>query len=178
MEHDGFYELISRRCSCRDYDGSPVPREAIDACLEAVRLAPSACNAQPYRVFVCTGGSAAAAAKLMQGAGMNRFTSSVPCFFIFTEDSYNASAAAGRRLKDQDYRSVDIGIAAAQLTLCACSLGLASCIIGWFDEKELQKLLGTQQRIRLAVALGHASGDDAPREKKRKTLDRLVKFLD
>ena len=177
MNCEEYEKLISTRQSCRNFDGAPVAADDIARCLEAVRLAPSACNAQPYHVYVCTGETAAAVAAATQSAGMNRFTSNVSCFFVIAEDAYNATAAAGSRLKNQDYRSVDIGIATAQLCLCASSLGLSTCILGWFDEKKLQKLLGTSAHIRLAVALGHAADGDPLRPKKRKAAEHLATFL-
>ena len=177
MDFNDYEKLITTRQSCRNYDGAPVSGEDIARCLEAARLAPSACNAQPYHIFVCTGSTAGSVAEATQGAGMNKFTSNVPCFFVIAEDSYNATAAAGSRLKNQDYRSVDIGIAALQLCLCAASLGLSTCILGWFDEKKLQKLLGTTAHIRLAIALGHSAPDDLLREKKRKPADQIATFL-
>ena len=177
MDFNDYEKLITNRQSCRNYDGAPVCEEDIARCLEAARLAPSACNAQPYHIFVCTGATAGSVAAATQGAGMYKFTSNVPCFFVIAEAEYNATAAAGSRLKNQDYRSVDIGIAALQLCLCASSLGLSTCILGWFDEKKLQKLLGTTAHIRLAIALGHAAPDDALREKKRKSTDRIATFL-
>ena len=51
-----FLELAKRRYSCRKFDGArAASKEDIEYCLEAARLAPSACNAQPYRFTVCSG---------------------------------------------------------------------------------------------------------------------------
>ena len=44
-----FMDLVSRRQSVRGYRDKPVEREKIEKCLQAARLAPSACNAQPWR---------------------------------------------------------------------------------------------------------------------------------
>jgi nitroreductase len=51
--------------------------------------------------------------------------------------------------------------------------GLATCILGWFDEKKLQNLLGIKNRIRVVVALGCAADGYALRPKVRKELDEL-----
>ena len=83
----------------------------------------------------------------------------------------------GSRRKDQDYRSVDIGIAAANICLCATTLGLSTCIVGWFDEKKLAALVGTTARIRLVISLGYAAEDDKLRAKKRKDITELVKII-
>ena len=47
-----FFELVKRRKSTRKYSSLPLPREAIDRCLEAARLAPSACNSQPWSFII------------------------------------------------------------------------------------------------------------------------------
>ena len=171
-----FEALLNIRQSCRSFSGQPLPHDEIEACLEAARLAPSACNAQPYHLTVCTGALGEQVGACTRGMGMNKFTEQVPCFVVFVEQSYNMTAAMGSRVKAQDYRSVDIGIAAAQLTLAAAARGVDSCILGWFDEKKLQALLGTKERIRLVVALGYASKGYPVRPKKRKSMSELADF--
>ena len=171
-----FETLIKTRQSCRNFSEKPVPRPEIEACLEAARLAPSACNAQPLYLSVCTGALVAQVGACTRSMGMNGFTEKVPCFVVVSEQSYNATAAMGSRVKDQDYRSIDIGIASAHLVLAAAERGLASCILGWFDEKKLRELLGVKGRIRLVIALGYAAEGDPVRPKKRKTLDELADF--
>ena len=174
-----FEELLSLRQSCRNYDAArPVAEEDVLTCARAMRLAPSACNAQPYHITVCRGDLAVQVAKCTQGMGMNAFASNAPCFFVVSEGAYNATARAGSKLKDQDYRSVDIGIAVAQMTLQAADLGLGTCILGWFDEKKLMRLLGLDGRVRVVIALGHPVEGDPIRPKVRKDLEDLVSFKD
>lgn len=173
-----FLEIANIRQSCRAFDRArPVEEDALRACLEAARLAPSACNAQPYRIFVARGPAAERVGEATRSMGMNKFTKDAPVFLVFTEDSYNATAAVGAKVKRQDYRSVDIGIAVAYLTAQAASLGLGSCILGWFEEDKLQKILGISNRVRLIVALGYPREGDPLREKKRKSLDDLTQWL-
>lgn len=171
--------IAKKRQSCRSFDRNrEVEPEKLMRCLEALRLAPSACNAQPYRVSVARGQAAARAGALTRGAGMNAFTADVPVLIVISEDSYNASALGGSKLKKQDYRSVDIGIAAAYFTAQALCEGLATCIIGWFDEQELMRLAGVNGRIRLVIAVGYARQDDPLRQKKRKDLSALVNDIE
>jgi len=172
-----FESLICRRQSCRNYDRArPVSREALLSCLEAARLAPSACNAQPYHFTVVQGEAADQVGALTRSMGMNGFTKDVSSFIVISEAAYNRTAAAGAKLKDQDYRSVDIGITTAYLTARATELGLDSCILGWFDEKKLCDLLDIKDRIRLVIALGYAKDGDPIRAKKRKSLEELVSW--
>lgn len=173
-----FLEVARSRQSCRAYDHTrPVEREKLQACLEALRLAPSACNAQPYRLTVAQGEIARQVGAATRSMGMNGFTKDVPVFLVIAESAYNLTASAGARVKGQDYRSVDIGIAAAYFTAEAQTQGLAACILGWFDEKKLQQILRTSGHIRLVISVGYAKAGDALRQKKRKPLDELVTWL-
>jgi len=169
-----FLELAKRRQSCRKFDKSrAASRDDIEYCLEAARLSPSACNAQPYKFTVCSGQMKEKVGQLFL---MNSFARDASHFVVISEDSYNFSASMGSRIKDIDYRSIDIGIAAAHMTLAAAERGLDSCILGWFDEKKLQELLGIKGRIRLIIAIGYAAPDYPVREKKRKPMGELVQL--
>ena len=112
-----FLEIARARQSCRSYDETrPVEQKKLDAVLEAARLAPSACNAQPYHFTVCRGQAAKAAVAGVTGMGMNKFAAQAPVLIVISERSYNKTAALGSRVTKVDYRSIDIGIAAAYLT--------------------------------------------------------------
>ena len=74
-----FATLIAQRQSCRSYDPRrTVSQEDLGKCLEAARMAPSACNAQPYHITVCQGESAKRTARATTGMGMNSFTKIKP----------------------------------------------------------------------------------------------------
>lgn len=170
-----FTEIANERQSCRKYDPErAVEKEKLDAILEAARLAPSACNGQPYHLTVCTGESAKAAAKCVMGMGMNRFAADAPILIVISEAPYVASAALGAKVKGNDYRSIDIGIVAAYLTAEATAQGLGTCILGWLDDGKLRALCGLSHPVRLVITLGYATKDDVLRPKKRKSLDELV----
>lgn len=172
-----FLQIARQRQSCRSYDPDrPVEPEKLEAILEAVRLAPSACNGQPYRLTVCQGQAAKEAASATMGMGMNKFAVQAPVLIVISEMPYVKSAAVGAKLKGNDYRSMDIGIAAAYLTAEATAQGLGSCILGWLDDKALRALCGLDQPVRLVIALGYAKEGDALRPKKRKDMDGLVSW--
>ena len=174
-----FTEIANTRQSCRSYDATrEVEQEKLDAILASARLAPSACNAQPYHITVCRGDAAKAAAKAVQGMGMNKFASDCPVMLVISEAPYNATAALGAKVKDNDYRSIDIGIMTAYLTAEATAQGLSSCILGWLDDKELRRICGIDEKVRLVVSLGYAKADDKLRQKKRKDMDELVKVVE
>ncbi len=169
-----FMEIAHMRQSCRAYDEvRVVEREKLDAVLEAARLAPSACNGQPYHFTVCKGDAAKAVAKATQGLGMNKFASQAPVLIVISEEAYVKSAAMGARAKNNDYRSIDIGIAAAYLTAEAAAQGLGTCILGWFDDEKIREICGLTRPVRLVITLGYTK-DDTVRPKKRKDLTELV----
>lgn len=174
-----FTEIAQNRQSCRSYDASrEVEQEKLNAILGSARLAPSACNAQPYHITVCRGDAAKAAAKAVQGMGMNKFATDCPVMLVISEAPYNATAALGAKVKDNDYRSIDIGIMTAYLTAEATAQGLSTCILGWLDDKELRRICGIDEKVRLVISLGYAKADDKLRAKKRKDMEELVKVVE
>ena len=172
-----FLEIARERQSTRAYDPTrPVEEEKLQRILEAVRLAPSACNGQPYHLTVCTGQTKEKAARAVMGMGMNPFAKDAPVLIVLSEEEYCRTAAVGAKLKKNDYRSLDIGIAVAYLTAEAETQGLSTCILGWLDDAKLREALGLSHPARLVVTLGYAKEGDKKREKKRKGIDELVTF--
>lgn len=173
-----FFELAQIRQSCRSYDPSrPVEPEKLETIIAAARLSPSACNGQPYHLTVCTGETAHKVAAACAGMGMNKFAAQAPITIVISEEHYVKSAAVGAKLKHNDYRSIDIGIVAAHLTLAAADLGLGTCILGWLDDEKIRGICGLSQPVRLVITLGYPSADDKLRSKKRKETDELVTYL-
>ena len=171
-----FNEIAQARYSCRSYDSArPIEEEKIQAILEAGRLAPSACNGQPYHFTVCRGETAKAVAAATQGMGMNKFASQAPVCIVISEKPYVKSAALGAKVKGNDYRSIDIGIATAYITAEATAQGLGTCILGWLDDKKIREICGLEYPVRLVLTVGYPA--DANRPKKRKDLDELVSEL-
>ncbi len=174
-----FIKLAETRQSCRKYDKTrEVEQEKIDKILDAVRLAPSACNGQPYKVTVCKGEAAGKVAAHTMGAGMNRFAADANVMLVISEMPYVKTAAVGSKLKKNDYRSMDIGIAVAYLTAEATAQGLGTCILGWFDDMKIRDVCGLDRAVRLVVTLGYPAADDKLREKKRKSRDELFSVIE
>lgn len=174
-----FTEIAENRQSCRNYDPEKaVAKEAIDAILASARLAPSACNGQPYHITVCQGNAAKKVANAVQGMGMNKFASDASVMIVISEEPYVASAALGARVKKNDYRSIDIGIVCAYITSEATAQGLGSCILGWLDDEPIRKICGVDGIVRLVITLGYAKEGDPLRQKKRKNIDELVSVVD
>ena len=173
-----FYDIAQTRQSCRSYDAErPVEETKLAAILESARLAPSACNGQPYHFSVCRGETAKQVAKATMGMGMNKFALDAPVLLVISEKPYVKSAALGAKVKGNDYRSIDIGIAAAYITAEAAAQGLGSCILGWFDDDKIRQLCNLNGAVRLVITLGYAKPDDKLRAKKRKDMDELVSWF-
>ena len=173
-----FYDIAQTRQSCRSYDAArEVEEEKLAAILESARLAPSACNGQPYHFSVCRGEVAKQVAKATMGMGMNKFALDAPVLLVISEKPYVKSAALGAKVKGNDYRSIDIGIAAAYITAEAAAQGLGSCILGWFDDDKIRQLCTLDGAVRLVITLGYAKPDEKLRAKKRKDMDELVSWF-
>ena len=170
-----FMEIANARQSCRSYEeGRTVEQEKLAAILEAARLAPSACNGQPYHITVCRGETARMVAKATQGMGMNKFASQADVLLVISEENYCKSAAMGAKVKNNDYRSIDIGIVTAYITAEAAAQGLGTCILGWFDDDKIRAACDLKHPVRLVITLGYPA--DTQRVKKRKDLETLVSY--
>jgi nitroreductase len=174
-----FTEIAQARQSCRRYHPDrAVEQEKLDAILSTARLAPSACNGQPYHITVCRGEAAKAVAKATQGMGMNKFATDAPVLLVVSEMPYVATAALGAKVKKNDYRSIDIGIVAAYVTAEATDQGLSTCILGWLDDEVIRGICGLEGAVRLVITLGYAADDDTLRPKKRKAPEELFKTVE
>ena len=177
MDND-FLQLVNARQSDRAYDESrAVEPEKLERILEAGWLAPSACNAQPWRFVVVTDKELAVkVGKAAAGMGMNKFARTAPVHILVVEESANITSLLGGKVKDKHFPLIDVGIAAAHLVLAAESEGLGSCILGWFDEKEIKTLTGipASKRLLLDILIGYPAKDK--RKKSRKPKDKIISY--
>lgn len=172
-------ELFKKRQSQRAYKDTPVEPEKIERILEAARLAPSACNAQPWKFIVVDDPELknqiadATSAKLL---GMNHWTKQAPVHIVIVEESANISSNVGSVIKRRHFPIMDIGIAASYISLQAVHEGLGTCFIGWFNEKRVKKLLNipSGKRPQLIITLGYP--DSEVREKIRKDKAKIVSY--
>ena len=174
-----FMNIAENRQSCRSYNADKaVENEKIDAIIASARLAPSACNGQPYHITVCKGEAAKKVTKACQGMGMNKFATDAPVMLVISEMPYVATAAIGSKKTGIDYRSIDIGILAAYITAEATVQGLGTCILGWLEDKKIREICHLDGAVRLVITLGYASDTDKLRQKKRKDTDELVSIVE
>ena len=174
-----FIELINSRQSVRKYSGKQVEKEKIERCLEAARLAPSACNAQPWKYIVVDEPvlkEKVANETFSAIAPFNKFSLQAPVIVAIVMEKPNLLSQFGGRVKDKDFYLIDIGISAEHFCLAAAEEGLGTCILGWFNEKAVLKLLGipAKKRIGLLITLGYAA--DEPRKKIRKEKEKMSSY--
>ena len=172
-----FIDLVKRRQSDRAYGPEAVEMEKLMACLEAARLAPSACNSQPWHfVVVDKDEIRLPMAQAAKGTGMNKWVEQAPVLVAVVLEKMNFTAKIGSMLKKKDYCMLDLGIAVEHFCLQATELGLGTCILGWFDEKKVAALLQVPRgkRIPLLIAVGYPSKEQ--RKKVRKPLEEVASF--
>lgn len=164
-----FLDLANRRESVRAYSDKPVDRVAVERCLQAARLAPSACNSQPwYFVAVDDPAVRTPLAECLYDAVMNRFVDQAPVLIAVVAETPPLVPRLAGHWKGKPYWLMDIGMAVEHFCLQAASEGLGTCILGWFDEAGVKRVLGVPRarRIPLAITLGYPRGE--PRGKARK----------
>lgn len=179
VDGEKMLELIIARQSDRRYNDKSIEKEKLNRIIEAGRMAPSACNAQPWKFIVIT--EKALIDKIAEAAsvkvvGINGFVAQAPVLIVVVRENPNLSSRIGGSIKKKDYSLIDIGIASENICLQARAEGLGSCMIGWFDEKMLQKILGIPltKRVELIITIGYSLGKY--RQKKRKPKEVVVSY--
>lgn len=169
-----FSTLVKVRQSDRRYKPQAVEADKIDLCIEAARLAPSACNSQPWRFIVVDDEVLRAEiADAAASMGMNGFIREASVIVAVVLEKMSLTAAIGSVIRDKEFSLLDVGIAVSHFTLQAADLGLGTCIIGWFNERRVRKALGIPRgkRIPLLITLGYPEGPT--RRKSRKTTAQM-----
>lgn len=172
-------DLIINRQSDRKYSDKPVEKEKLERILEAGRMSPSACNAQPWKFIVVN--EPELVAKVAEAAsapllGMNTFVAQAPLQIVIVREKPNLTSKIGASIKDKDYSLIDIGIASENICLQATAEGLGSCMLGWFDEPLVKKLLEIpkNKRVELIITIGYSLSSQ--REKRRKPAEETVSY--
>ena len=178
MDSSQILETLLQRQSVRGYSDRPVEPEKLARCLEAARIAPSACNAQPWKFIVVDDPQLKDLVAGYSTSGplvpMNHFTRQAPLLVVVVRESPNLTSKIGTLLKDKPYTLMDIGIVSLQFCLQATAEGLGTCILGWFNEKKVKELLHIpkSKRAELIITLGYPSSPTL-RPKVRKKMEEV-----
>jgi len=175
-----FEELVKTRQSTRKFENRPVARELLDKCIEAARVAPSACNAQPWKYIIVDDPE-----KVRELAGLtynkivkfNKFTDDAAAFAVVVVEPGTFASHTGSFFSNLDYALIDMGISVENFCLQATELGIGTCILGWSRQNEIKKLLDIPRNKKLGVliAIGYER-DYKLRSKKRKDIDEMRSF--
>lgn len=176
-----FLDLVKLRQSVRRYATKEVEQDKLHRCLEAARLAPSASNSQPWTFIVVENPKLKEQVALQtydKVVPINKFASQAPVIVVFVIEKPKIVTRIGSKIKDIDYPLIDIGIAAEHFCLQAAEEGLGTCMIGWFNEKPIKKILKIPQskKIGLIITLGFPEDGYKLREKVRKSFEQLVRY--
>ncbi|MDD5401722.1 MAG: nitroreductase family protein [Dehalococcoidales bacterium] len=173
-------DALKARRSIRKYSPQPVEREKIDQCLEAARLAPSACNAQPWKFIIIDDEPLKEIFAREAFSGIFRrtlFAARAPVLVVIVSDPQWLPAAGGA-IRKTDFHLIDIGIAGEHFVLKATELGLGTCWIGWFDEAKAKKVLGItgSKKIEILLSVGYPAEDAIITPQRRKPLKDISEY--
>ena len=173
MENSKMMEVISTRRSVRKYEARPVEEDKLELCLEAARLAPSACNSQPWKYIAVT--DPEILGRLGEGAfsgvyTVTGFAKKAPVLVAVVSEKSGIPAWLGGKFRSLPFYLVDIGISVQNFVLTAHEQGLGTCILGWFDEDKAAKTLGVPsgRKVELLISVGYPAESPAPRPRKER----------
>lgn len=175
-----FLELVKTRQSVRKYSPQAIEPEKIEQCIEAARLAPSACNSQPWKFIVLNDEdikNKVARETYNMVVQFNKFVVEAPMIVVLMMEKPKVISQIGGRIKNKDFYLMDVGIAAEHFCLQATELGLGTCILGWFNEKKIAEILKIpkNKRIGLIITVGYPQ-DNIIRTKIRKSTQEVLKI--
>ncbi len=175
-------EIIIKRYSVRKYSRRPISKNDINECLEASRLAPSACNSQPWQFIVVDTPELKdklACAMLSGIYGLNTFIKDAPVLIVIVTEKTKWFSDACNFIRNTRLYLIDIGIACEHFVLRATELGIGTCILGWFNEAAVKKLLGIPKRkkVEIILSMGYPADNFVLNEKNRKSLSEISKYM-
>jgi len=175
-------EVIARRVSCRAYKPDAVPQAHLEQILEAARLAPSACNQQPWRFTVVREPGLRrriVEEGFLPGIRMTWAIAAPVHVVVGMETSFLTHRLAAS-VSGVDYPWVDIGIAGEHLVLAATELGLSTCWIGWIKPQAIARMVEWPRSVKpvIVITVGYSSEEETGKlpASRRKPLDEIVRW--
>jgi len=172
-------EVLKQRKSIRKYQDKPVEKDKILKCLEAARIAPSACNSQPWHFVVLDNQEIKnnfANEVFSKVFSATSFAKKAPVLVAVISDKGNFASKVGNFVKDTSFYLIDLGIATEHFVLEAENQRLGTCWIGWFNEKKAHKFLNLpkSKKVDILIAVGYP--DEKPNDRPRKKLQEMSSF--
>jgi nitroreductase len=166
-----FLDLVRKRYSVRAFDPRPVEREKLLAVLDAARLAPSACNFQPWRFLVLRDPENRAALAESYPRDWFRAAPAVIVGCLVRDRAWS-------RVDGKNHGDIDVAIAVDHLTLAAAEAGLGTCWVCAFDAAKARSVLNLPDGIEpiVLIPIGYPASAAAPSDRhiQRKALDEIV----
>ncbi len=166
--------LMNERYSCRAYDTArtPLDHDLIGAVIDAARLAPSACNRQPWLFMVVEGDDAKE--KIFNAYGRD-WIKTAPAYII----ALGQPATAWHRPADgHDHTDVDLSIAVEHICLAATALGLGTCWVCNFDPAVLRHSFNIPDGLVpvAIIPIGWPATDHKTNQKIRKSAEEITRW--
>lgn len=169
-----FMDLALERYSVRSFKSTPVEQEKIDAILKAARIAPTARNSQPQKIYV-----------LKSEEAIRKINDNCRCIYgapLVFAIGYDKSRICG---VDEDrvygFGEIDSTIVTTHMILEATEQGLGSCWVGLFHDADVREALGISDEVRITSLLpvGYAADDCVPadRHTEYRSDEEVVEYL-
>lgn len=166
-----FMTLATERYSVRKFSDKPVEQEKIDKILQAGKIAPTAVNSQPQKIYVATTPESIAALNTVSPCLYG-----APQCFVFC---YNDETVC-KRGENGTYGEIDVTIVLTHMMLQAQELGIGTCIVGYFDAQKIKEVLDIPESIHpiLIMPFGYAAPDakPSPRHTEYRPLEETVEY--
>jgi len=164
-----FLKLVEKRCSVRAYKQVTVEQDKLDRVLQAARLAPTACNLQPFRLMVI--GTLGKEDELRRIYRSDWFVQAPLVICVCAIPSM-----AWMRMDGKNYCDVDATIVMDHLILAATAEGLGTCWVGAFNPVEARKILNIPDELVPVAFTPLGYPDEPPPKKTRKPISDLVEY--
>jgi len=169
-----FIDLAKSRRSIRAYKDQEIPQKDLLLIAENARYAPSACNSQPWKFIIVDSmdKKEKIANEVLSGIyKMNSFAKNAPAFIAIVSEKVKLPAWLGSKLRRTNFARIDLGIASSHIALQAQELGIGTCLLGWFNERKLKRILNVprSKRIELLIALGYPKENELPKRNLKNT---------
>ena len=175
-----FQKILRGRRSIRRFLPAPVEPEKLRACLEAARIAPSAHNVQPWRFIVVDDPDLKERLTSAAFSGIyatSKFAAQAPVLLVLLAKPAGGVVRLGSKIQGVPYFLIDIGIAGEHVILQAEELGLATCWMGWFNYRQVRKVLAIPRVFKVVAMMPLGYAEKRPqREPPRKAFEEIVAF--
>lgn len=170
-----FADLVQSRYSCRDYDRNKiVDRTLLTNIVNAARLAPSACNKQPWTFIIIDDKCDISCRQTVLNSYNRKWVESAPAFIIACG---NHSQAWHRQSDNKDHTDIDLAIAIEHICLAATEAGLGTCWVCNFDVATISKELNLPCDLEpiAIIPIGYPTKDNEI-NKIRKNIDEIIRW--